>query len=52
MVSRSIPGPAWGAQVVGACPVHRKVAGSVPSESISLGCGFDPPLGHVREATD
>ena len=29
-------------------PVHKKVAGLM----LSLGCGFDPWLGHIRQATD
>ena len=31
--------------------MHQKVAGSVPSQGMYLGCGFDPWSGCVREAT-
>ena len=30
--------------------VHRKVAGLIPSRGTYLGCMFDPPSGHTREA--
>ena len=28
------------------CPIHQKVAGSIPYQSICLGCGFDSWLEH------
>ena len=34
------------------CPIHWKVAGSISSEGICLGCGFDTQSGHIQEATD
>ena len=34
------------------CPVHQKVAGSIPSQDTYLGCGFDPQSGQAQEATD
>ena len=33
------------------CPIHQKVAGSIPSQSTYLGCGFNPQLGAVQEET-
>ena len=32
------------AQLVGACPKHRKVVGSIPGQGTYLGCGFDPSV--------
>lgn len=40
------------AQRVGLSSVHQKVAGLIPRRGTYLGCGSDPRLGHVREATD
>ena len=33
-------------------PIHQNVAGSIPSQSIFLGCMFDPHLGSLWEATN
>ena len=33
-------------------PVQQKVAGLIPGQGTCLGCGFDPPSGHLQEATD
>ena len=32
--------------------MHQKFAGSIAGQGTYLGCGFDPWLGYVREATD
>ena len=32
--------------------IQQKVAGSNPGQGPYLGCGFDPQLGHIQEATD
>ena len=37
------------AQLVGACPVDRKVVGSIPNQGTYPGCGFDPWSGCVGE---
>ena len=34
------------------CPIHQKVAGSIPALGTYLGCGFDPQLHHVWETTN
>ena len=34
------------------CPVHRKSAGSTPSQGPYLGCRFNPQSGYIPEATD
>ena len=34
------------------CPIHQKVAGSIPSQGTFLGCRSDPWSGHIGEATD
>ena len=47
-----LPGPGLVAPLVGACPVHQKVAGSIPGQDIYLLCGFDCPSGPIWEATD
>ena len=33
------------------CHVNRKVTGSIPGQGTYLGCGFDPRLGCMWEAT-
>ena len=33
-------------------PVHQKVVGKMPIRDTYLGCGFDPQLAHVCEATN
>ena len=45
-------GPGWVAQLVGACPIHWKVASSIPSQGTYLGCRFNPWSGCIEEATD
>ena len=37
---------------LGCHPMHQKVVGSIPSQGTHLGCGFNPWLGHLREATN
>ena len=32
--------------------MDQKIAGSIIGQGTDLGCGFDPLLGHVWEATD
>ena len=32
--------------------MHRNVAGSIPREDTYLGCGRDPQLGSIQEATN
>ena len=32
------------------CPIHQKVAGSIPGQGTRLGCGFNTQLAHIWEA--
>ena len=38
------------AQLAGHHPAKQKVAGSIPSQGMNLGCGFSPWWGRQREA--
>ena len=40
------------AQLVWHCPAKPNVAGSIPGQGTCLGCGFNPQLEHIQEATD
>ena len=44
--------PGRGAQLAAASSVHQKVASSIRGQDTHLGCGFDPRLEWVQEATD
>ena len=52
MKNISSPALAEGLSWLEHCPVHQKVAGSVPSQGTNLGCRFDPQSQCVWEATD
>ena len=42
---------AWWPRWLECGPVHQKVAGSIPDQGTYLGCGCDPWVGCVQEAT-
>ena len=44
---KSQPSTGWVGQVVGHRPVHQKVEGMIPGQSIYLACRFNPKLGHM-----
>ena len=33
-------------------PIHQKAVGSIPSQGMHLGCGFDNQSGCIQEGTD